>query len=139
MSASLPEFTVNDLAGLAPRWDKLIAADLVREVENDTSERVETIDEMRLFLAIKGLPANLRSLDGGDRGQDRHSGLEGDGGGISRIRQREARPVSRDFQMSYDRKPGMDGRFYSRAPVVREGIRGVRSGRPGRRSRDEDS
>jgi hypothetical protein len=54
MSAYSPEFTVNDLAGLAPRWDKLIAADLVREVENDTADRVETIDEMRLFLAIKG-------------------------------------------------------------------------------------
>jgi hypothetical protein len=54
MSAYSPEFTVNDLAGLAPRWDKLIAADLVKEVENDTADRVETIDEMRLFLAIKG-------------------------------------------------------------------------------------
>ena len=54
MSAHSPEFTVTDLAGLAPRWDKLIAADLVREVENDTAERVETINEMRLFLAIKG-------------------------------------------------------------------------------------
>jgi hypothetical protein len=54
MSAYSPEFTVNDLAGLAPRWDKLIAADLVREIENDTADRVETIDEMRLFLAIKG-------------------------------------------------------------------------------------
>ena len=54
MSAHSPEFTVTDLAGLAPRWDKLIAADLVREVEDDTAERVETIDEMRLFLAIKG-------------------------------------------------------------------------------------
>jgi hypothetical protein len=54
MSAYSPEFTITDLAGLAPRWDKLIAADLVREVENDTAERVETIDEMRLFLAIKG-------------------------------------------------------------------------------------
>jgi hypothetical protein len=34
--------------------DKLIAADLVREAENDTTDRIETIDEMRLFLAIKG-------------------------------------------------------------------------------------
>jgi hypothetical protein len=54
MSAGPPIFTVNDLAGLAPRWDKLIAADLIREVEQDISERVETISEMRLFLAIKG-------------------------------------------------------------------------------------
>jgi hypothetical protein len=54
MSAYPPEFTVTDLAGLAPRWDKLIAADLIKEVEDDTAERVETIDEMRLFLAIKG-------------------------------------------------------------------------------------
>lgn len=54
MSAYSSEFTVTDLAGLAPRWDKLIAAGLVREVENDTADRVETIDEMRLFLAIKG-------------------------------------------------------------------------------------
>jgi hypothetical protein len=54
MSAYSPEFALTDLAGLAPRWDKLIAADLVREVEDDTAERVETIDEMRLFLAIKG-------------------------------------------------------------------------------------
>jgi hypothetical protein len=54
MSGYSPEFTVSDLAGLAPRWDKLIAADLVREAENDTADRIETIDEMRLFLAIKG-------------------------------------------------------------------------------------
>jgi Tetracyclin repressor-like, C-terminal domain len=54
MSVYSPEFTVTDLAGLAPRWDKLIAADLVIEVENDTADRVETIDEMRLLLAIKG-------------------------------------------------------------------------------------
>ena len=40
--------------GLHRAGDKLIAADLAREVENDTADRVETIDEMRLFLAIKG-------------------------------------------------------------------------------------
>jgi len=42
--------TVTDLAGLAPRWDKLIAADLVREVENDTAERV--VDKSVIVKAV---------------------------------------------------------------------------------------
>ena len=54
MAVYSPEFTVSDLAALTPRWDKVIAADLVREIENDSAELVETIEEMRLFLAIKG-------------------------------------------------------------------------------------
>jgi hypothetical protein len=53
MAALLTKLTVNELA-FASRWDKLIAADLVREVETDTADHVETIEEMRRFLAIKG-------------------------------------------------------------------------------------
>lgn len=54
MSAYSREFTVHDLSGLAPSWDKLMAADLIREVETDIADRVECVSEMRLFLAIKG-------------------------------------------------------------------------------------
>jgi hypothetical protein len=48
MSANMSEFTANDLIVLAPRWDELIAADIVREIERDT------VPDMRLALAIKG-------------------------------------------------------------------------------------
>jgi hypothetical protein len=54
MSAFSTEFTTSDVVGLVPGWDRLIAADLVQEMEHDISEKVETIPQMRLFLAIKG-------------------------------------------------------------------------------------
>jgi hypothetical protein len=139
MSAYSPEFTVTDLAGLAPRWDKLIAADLVGEVENDTAERVETIDEMRLFLAIKGYRQIFDLLKAEGAGKDRHRGVEGHGAGVPRLREREARPVSRDLPMPHDREPGMGGRFYGRTPIVREAVFLVRSGRRGLRARDQDT
>lgn len=45
------DFTVNDLAQLAPRWNDLIALDLVREIEKT---HADSIPEMRLALAIQG-------------------------------------------------------------------------------------
>jgi hypothetical protein len=48
MSANMPEFTAHDLIGLAPRWDELIAADIVRAIEKDS------VPDMRFALAIKG-------------------------------------------------------------------------------------
>lgn len=45
----------SDILELAPtRWDKLIAADLTKEMERHLSEKVATIPEMRRILAVKG-------------------------------------------------------------------------------------
>lgn len=54
MSPYSKQFTTGDLVGLIPGWDRLIAADLIQEMEYDISDKIETIPEMRLFLAIKG-------------------------------------------------------------------------------------
>lgn len=54
ISAYSPKFTINDPIVSAPSWNKLIAADLIREMEFDISERLDSIPEMRPFLAIKG-------------------------------------------------------------------------------------
>lgn len=38
---------------VAPNWTRSIAADLVQEIEHDIGDSIETIPEMRLFLAVK--------------------------------------------------------------------------------------
>jgi len=54
MSDSDSKFSVPDLLNQPTRWDQLIAADLSAEVEALLAEKIDTIPEMRQFLAIKG-------------------------------------------------------------------------------------
>jgi Tetracyclin repressor-like, C-terminal domain len=49
-----PTFPVHELLGQPTRWDQLIAADLSAEIQALLAEKVDTIPEMRRFLAIKG-------------------------------------------------------------------------------------
>jgi hypothetical protein len=49
-----PTFPVHELLGQSTRWDQLIAADLSAEIQALLAEKVDTIPEMRRFLAIKG-------------------------------------------------------------------------------------
>jgi hypothetical protein len=51
---SEPKFSVQDLLNQPTRWDQLIAADLSAEIGALLAEKVETIPEMRRFLAMKG-------------------------------------------------------------------------------------
>ncbi len=69
MSAFSTDFDVNNLANLLPSWNKIIAEDLVREIERDISERAETIPEMRLFLAVKGYRQMLDTLTRASEGK----------------------------------------------------------------------
>jgi WHG domain-containing protein len=48
------KFSAQDFLGQPTRWDQLIAADLSTEIEALLAEKVDTIPEMRRFLAIKG-------------------------------------------------------------------------------------
>src|ERR1700758_2138399 len=48
------KFSAQDFLGQPTRWDKLIAADLSAEIQALLAEQVDTIPEMRRFLAIKG-------------------------------------------------------------------------------------
>jgi Tetracyclin repressor-like, C-terminal domain len=48
------KFSVQDLLNEPTRWDELIAADLSVEIRAMLAEKVDTIPEMRRFLAIKG-------------------------------------------------------------------------------------
>ena len=49
------KYSVEDLLPQdASRWDKLIAADLARELEGQLGEKADTIPEMRRLLALKG-------------------------------------------------------------------------------------
>ena len=49
-----PKFSVEDILNQPARWDQLIAADLAGEIQAMLAEKVDTIPEMRRFLAIKG-------------------------------------------------------------------------------------
>jgi hypothetical protein len=49
-----PKFSVQELLNEPTRWDQLIAADLSAEIRALLAEKVDTIPEMRRFLAIKG-------------------------------------------------------------------------------------
>ena len=49
-----PTFPVHELLGQPTRRDQLIAADLSAEIQALLAEKVDTIPEMRRFLAIKG-------------------------------------------------------------------------------------
>lgn len=51
MSATMLDYTVNELARMSPRWDEMIAADLVSEVKTTPAA---SVSDMRLALAIKG-------------------------------------------------------------------------------------
>jgi hypothetical protein len=47
-------FSVEDLLNQPTRWDQLIASDLSVEIRALLAEKVDTIPQMRRFLAIKG-------------------------------------------------------------------------------------
>jgi hypothetical protein len=49
-----PKFSVQEFLNQPTRWDQLIAADLSAEIQALLAEKVDTIPEMRRFLAIKG-------------------------------------------------------------------------------------
>jgi hypothetical protein len=71
MSDSTP--SVQDLLHQPTRWDQLIAADLSTEIEALLSEKVDTIPEMRRFLAIKGnreLRQRLEAAADGKTGEE---------------------------------------------------------------------
>ena len=54
MSESDSRVSVRDVLNQPTRWDQLIAADLSAEIGALLAEKVDTIPEMRQFLAIKG-------------------------------------------------------------------------------------
>jgi len=67
------KLSVQDLLHQPTRWDKLIAADLSTEIEALLSEKIDTIPEMRRFLAIKGyreLHQRLKAAAGGKPGEE---------------------------------------------------------------------
>ncbi|THD59010.1 MAG: WHG domain-containing protein [Bradyrhizobium sp.] len=70
---SEPKLSVRDLLYEPTRWDQLIAADLSAEIESLLSERIDTIPEMRRFLAIKGyreLHQSLKAAADGKSGEE---------------------------------------------------------------------
>ncbi len=72
MSASLHKFEVGELINAAQNWDKLIAADLIGEMETNLCEKAQNTSEMREFLAIKGyrqLHERLVAARAGKRGK----------------------------------------------------------------------
>jgi Tetracyclin repressor-like, C-terminal domain len=67
------KFSVQDLLRQPTRWDQLIAADLSAEIEALLSEKIDTIPEMRRFLAIKGyreLHQRLKAAADGKSGEE---------------------------------------------------------------------
>jgi hypothetical protein len=69
-----PKFSVQELLNNQPtRWDQLIAADLSTEIRALLTEKVDTIPEMRRFLAIKGyrdLHQSLKAAADGRTGEE---------------------------------------------------------------------
>jgi hypothetical protein len=73
MSDFNSKFPVQDLLNQPTRWDQLIAADLSVEIRELLAEKVDTIPEMRRFLAIKGyreLHQRLEAAVEGKTGED---------------------------------------------------------------------
>ena len=68
-----PNFSVQELLNQSTRWDQLIAADLSAEIRALLAEKVDTIPEMRQFLAIKGyreLHQRLEAAVAGKAGEE---------------------------------------------------------------------
>jgi hypothetical protein len=68
-----PNFSVQELLNQPTRWDQLIAADLSNEIRAMLAEKVDTIPEMRRFLAIKGyrdLHQSLKAAAAGKTGEE---------------------------------------------------------------------
>lgn len=63
MSDPYSKFSVSDLVCEPTRLDKLIAADLFSDVQALLAENIDTIPEMRRFLAIKGYRELRRRLE----------------------------------------------------------------------------
>lgn len=64
-----PKFSVQELLDQPTRWDQLIAADLSAEIRELLAEKVDTIPEMRQFLAIKGCRELRRWLEAAVEGK----------------------------------------------------------------------
>jgi Tetracyclin repressor-like, C-terminal domain len=68
-----PNFSVQELLNQPTRWDQLIAADLSTELRALLAEKVDTIPEMRRYLAIKGyrdLHQSLKAAADGKTGEE---------------------------------------------------------------------
>lgn len=63
------EFSVHEFLNQPTRWDQLIAADLSSEIRAMLAEKVDTIPEMRRFLAIKGYRELHRRLEAAAEGK----------------------------------------------------------------------
>jgi hypothetical protein len=70
-----PTFPVNELLGQSTRWDQLIAADLSAEIQALLAEKVDTIPEMRRFLAIKGYRELHQRLEAAAEGKSGEQAL----------------------------------------------------------------
>jgi len=74
MSIKQKSFSIEELlSSEASRWDRRIAADLASELESQLAEKVDTIPEIRRFLAVKGyrqLRARLQFEIGDATGDD---------------------------------------------------------------------
>ncbi len=68
-----PESSVQEFLNQPTRWDQLIAADLSGEIQALLAEKIDTIPEMRRFLAIKGcreLHQRLKAAAKGKAGEE---------------------------------------------------------------------
>jgi Tetracyclin repressor-like, C-terminal domain len=64
-----PKFSVQEFLNQPTRWDQLIAADLSAEIRALLAEKVDTIPEMRRFLAIKGFRELHQRLEAAAEGK----------------------------------------------------------------------
>ena len=68
-------YSLDDLLHQPTRWDDLIAADLSAEIERLLAEKINTIPEMRRFLAIKGYRELRRYLEAAIQGRSGEDAL----------------------------------------------------------------
>lgn len=64
-----PESSVQEFLSQPTRWDQLIAADLSGEIQAMLAEKIDTIPEMRRFLAIKGCRELRQRLEAAAKGK----------------------------------------------------------------------
>jgi hypothetical protein len=67
------KFPVQEFLSQPTRWDQLIAADLSGEIKAMLAEKIDTVPEMRRFLAIKGyreLHRRLKAAAEGKAGEE---------------------------------------------------------------------
>jgi Tetracyclin repressor-like, C-terminal domain len=67
------EFPIQEILNQPTHWDQIIAADLSAEIEALLAEKVDTLPEMRRFLAIRGyqeLRQRLEAVAAGKSGEE---------------------------------------------------------------------